>query len=389
MKLAVLLTHPVQYFAPVFRRLETFPGLELKVFFGVAHGARPGYDPNFKTVFSWDSAPVSGFSYEYICDAPLGYLSGVRGLLRSFRAARKLCDFKPDAVLVFAYSPEFIWFTTLLLGVHGVSLMLRAETSDSALDRGRVKDFLRTVLLRWFYKRFRYVFPIGINSAKHYSRMRVPKSRQIMATYAIDVDYFSPQAAKLLPERDLLRKQLGIPLDVHVIMYSGKMSPPKNPMIIAGALSGLSPEACSRVWVLAVGDGELRDRFQSSLSSVIPGRALFVGFKNQSELALYYSVADTLILPSEIGETWGLVVNEALQFGLNVIVSDHVGCAPDLVEHYSFGRIFKASDPESLARAIEDLMRMPMRARRQGTDLPHPNVFAEAILMALKRIQGH
>ncbi len=55
------------------------------------------------------------------------------------------------------------------------------------------------------------------------------------------------------------------------------------------------------------------------------------GFLNQSELPAAYIAADLLVLPSGWHETWGLVVNEAMNFGLPIVVSDRVGCAADLV----------------------------------------------------------
>jgi len=59
--------------------------------------------------------------------------------------------------------------------------------------------------------------------------------------------------------------------------------------------------------------------------------AVLAGFVNQRELGRWYTMADALVFPSCQGETWGLVVNEAFQFGLTLLVSDHAGSARDLV----------------------------------------------------------
>jgi len=56
-----------------------------------------------------------------------------------------------------------------------------------------------------------------------------------------------------------------------------------------------------------------------------------MGFVNQTGLGQVYAIADCLVLPSDSAETWGLVVNEALATGLPVVVSDAVGCVPDLL----------------------------------------------------------
>ena len=98
----------------------------------------------------------------------------------------------------------------------------------------------------------------------------------------------------------------------------------KNPLLIPRALNLLSDELKQNIWLLAVGDGTLRNQFETLSKAELGERVIFVGFKNQSQLGKYYAMGDILILPSH-WETWGLVVNEALQFGLTVITSDKVG----------------------------------------------------------------
>jgi glycosyltransferase involved in cell wall biosynthesis len=65
-----------------------------------------------------------------------------------------------------------------------------------------------------------------------------------------------------------------------------------------------------------------------------------------------------MVLPSRAGcgETWGLVVNEAFHFGLPAIVSNGVGCQPDLVPDERFGRVFESGNAGDLALAIRQLV---------------------------------
>jgi glycosyltransferase involved in cell wall biosynthesis len=85
---------------------------------------------------------------------------------------------------------------------------------------------------------------------------------------------------------------------------------------------------------------------------VLGERFVAPGFVNQSQVGRYYAAADCLVLPSAWGETWGLVVNEALQFGLPVVVSSRVGCHPDLVVEGETGYVFTAGSVESLAERL-------------------------------------
>ena len=88
-----------------------------------------------------------------------------------------------------------------------------------------------------------------------------------------------------------------------------------------------------------VGSGELEGTcHQQAERRGLP--VTFTGFLNQGEIADAYAAADALVLPSDSGETWGLVVNEAMACGLPAIVSDHVGCVADLVIHGQTGLIF-------------------------------------------------
>ena len=92
---------------------------------------------------------------------------------------------------------------------------------------------------------------------------------------------------------------------------------------------------------------------------VLGNRFHFRGFLNQSELGEAYTLADILVLPSAPGfhETWGLVVNEAMQFGCAAVVSDAVGCCVDLIDD-SVGRVFKAGDVASLMAQLTECMKM-------------------------------
>ena len=89
------------------------------------------------------------------------------------------------------------------------------------------------------------------------------------------------------------------------------------------------------------------------------------GFVNQSQLGAYFLAADALVMPS-LHETWGLVVNEAMHFGMPVVVSDRVGSAADLVRPGETGLIYPAGNVSALARCLEVLSAESDGARRMG-----------------------
>jgi glycosyltransferase involved in cell wall biosynthesis len=101
-----------------------------------------------------------------------------------------------------------------------------------------------------------------------------------------------------------------------------------------------------------VGDGELKGELLTCAVAAPSIAVRHVGFKQQRELSAYYHSADLFVLPSRHGETWGLVVNEALHHGVPAVVSEAVGCAPDLIDPGCTGEVCAANSAEALATAM-------------------------------------
>jgi glycosyltransferase involved in cell wall biosynthesis len=90
-----------------------------------------------------------------------------------------------------------------------------------------------------------------------------------------------------------------------------------------------------------------------------------VGFKNQSKLPRYYEACDVFVLPSE-REPWGLAVNEVLNAGKPVVVTDRLGCAPDLVRNGESGFVVPVGDVAALSSRLADLIRDRELRSRMG-----------------------
>jgi len=411
LRLAVLLTHPIQYFKPVFQALAREEGVELLVLFGCDHGLRTSLDPDFGVPFAWDSSPTEGFPHGVIASVPLAALSDWRQAFPLARqAVARIGAFRPDAVLVFAYTPAFITMATLLLRLRGHRLLLRADGTDRAFVRSPLKDLVKDVGLRGWYGMFQHVFPIGTDSDDHFHRLGVPPSRRTAVAYAVDVDYFATQVANWRPRRPALRQALDLPEDGLVLLWCGKITAVKNPALLVAGLERLAAAERSGLWLVVVGDGLLREAFERQAQRLLPGRCRFVGFRNQSELGRYYALADGLVFPSRQGETWGLVVNEALQFGLPVLVSDHAGCARDLVAPPAWvppgSAVFASDNPDALAAALRGWLAAPrplplQQGLRAGSPveadglatgspamkrLPHPGDLAGAVMQQVRRL---
>ena len=212
---------------------------------------------------------------------------------------------------------------------------------------------------------FRHVsafLAIGQNNADFYRAYGVPGERILVVPYAVDNDFFATTASAL-PGKSDLKRELQIPQDMPIILFCGKLTPVKQPMDLLRAFEKVvrtRPAA-----LVFVGDGVLRRDLENYTATHKISNVHFVGFRNQTELPRYFGMGDVFVLPSS-KEPWGLVVNEAMNFGLPVICSDQVGCAADLVKPGENGYIFSTGDIEALTDSLDAMLADERRRRAMG-----------------------
>ena len=353
LKIAICATHPIQYQAPLWRHLAQRAGVQVKVFYGSDMSVRGYSDQGFGVTIKWDTPLLEGYDHEFVSTDPriqqIGFRSpGCRGLFV------RLAKFSPDVVLLTAYSGLFHLGAMFAAHRLGAKIVMRHEASDVAVARSGSKGLLRDFLLRRLYARVDRFAAIGHEARQHLRRLGVTEGRIGASPYCVDSDYLERQWESWSPQRERLRTELGVPRDGLVLIFSGKLTAKKNPLLITAALATLPAALLGRVHLLVAGDGDLKPAFKRAGRSVLGDRLHLLGFLNQSEMGRAYAAADVLVLPSVkgAGETWGLVVNEAMQFRLPVIVSDGVGCHSDLVAEGKNGFVFRSGDVAGLAAAI-------------------------------------
>jgi glycosyltransferase involved in cell wall biosynthesis len=361
LSLAVVATHPIQYQCPVWRRLASLSEVSrLKVFYASDFSVRGYRDAGFGTEVRWESALMEGYPYEV-------YGHGVSAgwnCVGSRRLIKELIRFRPDACLINAYLPLLYLRTIVACRRNAIPVVLRAEATDVDQSRSRSKGLLRDAILRQVYGRISAFAAIGVNAREHYLRLGIEPSLISRSPYCIDSALFDAQAARVC--RGRFRASLGVPADALVVLFSGKLIPKKDPLAILRALHGISEVDGMPIHVWFLGDGELRSEIEALAELAPRGRVRVLGFRPQSELGDVYTDADVMVLPSVTRETWGLVVNEALTFGVPVIVSDRVGCAPDLVSPGETGLVFPHGDVTALRDCLLELLR-ELRLKRDTT----------------------
>jgi glycosyltransferase involved in cell wall biosynthesis len=128
----------------------------------------------------------------------------------------------------------------------------------------------------------------------------------------------------------------------HKFLYVGRLAPEKNLSALIEVFNRLPNYSLT-----LVGKGELKDALQQQSNANIH----FVEHIPNQEIDNVYLSHDVLILPS-LSEPWGLVVEEALYYGLPVVISNKVGCSEDLVLRYSSGIVYDNDDPGALEDAV-------------------------------------
>ena len=211
----------------------------------------------------------------------------------------------------------------------------------------------KKIILSNLFKKISAFLAIGKYNTEFYLDLGVTKEKIFLVPYSVNNDYFMSKAKELTPQKKELREKYNIPIELPVILFSGKLIDVKRPIDLLKAYHRLSKEI--QAYLIFVGDGILRDELENYVKRNQIKNVYFMGFRNQTELSEFYAMADVFVLPS-IQEPWGLVVNEAMCFGLPVIVSDQVGANGDLVKHGINGYIYPCGSILMLADILRKLL---------------------------------
>jgi glycosyltransferase involved in cell wall biosynthesis len=364
MTLAVVSSHPVQYHAPVYRALQAQFGVAVSAIYGSDFSVAGYRDREFGVEFAWDTDLLSGYESIFLSRATDGGARAVEEVTAA-GIGQALRQLRPSAVLLPGYALPLYRAAFWQAQRLGLPVLFRGEVADHARARGRVKRAARDLALRLFYRRSAALLAIGQAAYSHYRRLGCPEQKLFFSPYCVDTTPFQPDEAGRAAWRSVARAELGLADDQRVILFCGKLSPRKGCDLALEAAGRLPDELRRQTALVFLGDGELRAALQTTAAATPALPVRFVGFQNQQQLSRYYHAADLLVLPSRQEETWGLVVNEALHHGLPAVVSDVVGCAPDLIRPGVTGEVAPAGQVDALTAALARVLAAPNDAARR------------------------
>lgn len=365
-RLAYLVTHPIQYQAPLLRRLAREPGLDLTVFFCSDFSLQKFHDPGFDKEIEWDVPLVAGYRYEVL--PAIGGRDQVT-FWRPFNygLSRRLREGNFDVIWVHGYSRWFNWGALLLAKAQGIKVLIRDDATLISRPRSFIKRALKRVffaVLKIFCDRY---LAVGSLNREYYSYYGIKDDKIILVPWAVDNAFFQAKAQEASGRLEELRDSLRIEPGRPIILFAGKLSERKGARDLLEAYIQLSPDQKSEPvpYLMFIGEGEQRQALENRAGETGWDSIKFLGFKNQTELPAYFKLCQVFVLPS-VHEPWGLTVNEAMNVGRAVIVSDQVGCGPDLVRNGENGFIFQAGNITSLVEAIRRVLEDQEKCRLMG-----------------------
>ena len=347
-KLAILTTHPIQYYAPVFRLLTERGKIELKVFYS-RHPETSKYDPGFGREIEWDIPLLEGYEYAYL---KMGDMSPI------FKYA-------PDAVLVFGWS--FPGHLKAMRELKGKTAVWFRGDSTLLDERPGLRQWARRLFLRWVYSHVDKAFYVGTHNKNYFLAHGLREDQLVFAPHAIDNERFADNEDRQYEARARAwRRELGFADDDVVALFAGKFEPKKDPLLLLEAVQRIGPT----LKLIMVGNGVLEDEVKAIISRNPHMR--WLEFQNQSMMPVIYRLGDIFCLPSRgPGETWGLAVNEAMACGRPVIASTQCGSAIDLVINGKTGHTFQPGDLDALTAALQKTL---------AADLPQLSAQAQNLM---------
>jgi glycosyltransferase involved in cell wall biosynthesis len=303
----------------------------------------------------WDLLPKNyDYDYTFLRGVTLKIPSKALTFSLNPEIVTRIVKRRPNAIIIGEIGNPTMQLAFLLGKFLKIPVILGTESHD----------FLhRKSILGWIYAplrklTFRYADAIvvpGRLSQEYAIQQGSDSSRVFVAPNSVDNDFFFTLCSKYRREKETLKEELGIKAD-KIILFVGRIIEVKGVFFLLNAFARLKQvhENCALVFV---GNGPAKDNLLRMRDATGIRDVFFVesglGFGG---IIKYYSIADVLVLPTTLAESWGMVVNEAMACGLPVIATRVVAAAHDMIVQGVNGFIIRERDSEELFKALRRLM---------------------------------
>jgi len=344
-KLAVVASHPVQYWVPVYRKLAESNKIDIQVFYVAENGAYEYFDAQFNQVIKWDIPLTQG--YEHVFLKP-GLVLEDYGFF-TVDAANindQLNLFAPDFIWLNGYAQRINW--RVLKAFSGRAHLM--FTSDSNLQDSRHwwRSHLKSWVVRYFFRRIDSFLSCSPKNTEYLLHYGAPSNAIVHSVFPVDTQRLLDQQQKITPERSAeLRRKLQLTDEDSVLLFAGKLIPHKRPEDMIYLVAGL---------LLMVGNGEMLDELKRLAADLGVEKCVrFAGFVNQSNIGEYFALGDLFVFPSS-KEPFGVIASEVLPFGLPIIAAQTIGAVGASIIEGENALLYPCGDIASLLSATESLL---------------------------------
>ena len=346
-RVCYLVSHPIQYQAPLLRRIAEIPYIELTVVFETLVTASAYHDDGFGRQVEWDLPLTEGYAHQIASSN-----KAIENLLKT-----------SDVLWVHGWDSNLRRKTLSIASKARIPTLMRGENTLIAMPKGSgLRSFFKRYYLKRIFRCCSGFLCIGTDNRNYYKSYGIDTARLFSMPYSVDNEYFNMQAMAAASRREEFRQSLGLQPNRPIILFAGKLLKRKHPLSLFKAWKQLDHKTTRYPYLIYVGDG--RERAELETLSASEKSLKILGFRNQSELPAFYDLADVFVLPSK-QEPWGLSINEAMACNTAVITSDQCGCSSDLVDE-SCGIIFPAGNVDALTSALSGILSQPGRAEKMG-----------------------
>lgn len=360
LKIAVVVSHPIQHFCPQYVSFSENKELELKVFFGSTLGYQSYIDVNFQKEISWGNLQLDKFEHIFLND---GRLIQTDKNLDAPELEKELAIFEPAMVITYGY------FQKLQRRAHRWSIENKipiAYISDSELRHKQswVKTILKQFFLRRYFSKIDYFLTVGNANEAYYRKYGVGNEKFVRMNFPIDLVAYEKLFLKKAFLREEIRTKYQISQADIVISVVGKLVDWKNQDHIIDALKILEAEGLF-IHLFILGSGKMKDEWEMKARDLRNSKVFFTGFVDIEDLPAYYAATDIYVHPASL-EPHSIGISEAIFMGCPVILSDRCGSygESDDVQQGRNGLVYEFGNIPKLADKIK-MLAMDKKMRRE------------------------
>ena len=170
-RLAILTSHPIQYYAPWFRYLAKQAALEFRVFYLWDFGVRQQIDPGFQQIIEWDIPLLDGYEFEYVpnvSDRPgTHHFWG----LQNPSLLEQVKQYQPDSVLMMNYNYASLY--RFLWQWRETPILFRGDSHRLVPEQGW-KPWLKQQWISTVFRRFAACLYVGKANYHYFRSQGVP-----------------------------------------------------------------------------------------------------------------------------------------------------------------------------------------------------------------------